>query len=777
MRTTCCATSNRASRACSAVAKPGGDARRGSGRRGPPAQLSLAQASRPEGADSEIAGLVERVTFHEPESGFSVLRVRVPGESELVTVVGSAPGVSAGEGIRAEGRFERDPKWGLQLRAREIAIAPPVTREGIEKYLASGAVHGIGPELAKRLVAAFGERVFDVVERAPAQLREVEGVGAVRAESIARAIRSQREVRELMSFLHSHGVGTARAVRIHRRYGARAIALIREDPYRLARDVRGIGFATADALALRLGIDKGARIRLRAGLHCALDDAAASGHCALPESELLDAACELLACAREPLARALEAEVASESLVRDSIGGAPSIFPPRLHRAEREAAARLRRLRDAAPPWPRIDAERAVAWAQKELAVELSPSQREAVGALLGAKLGVLTGGPGVGKTTLVRTLLAILREKGARIELAAPTGRAARRLAEATGQPARTLHRLLEVDPQRAIDGAHGGFKRNVDSPLDCDLVVVDEASMLDIQLFAALLRALPVHAALWLVGDADQLPSVGPGRVLGDAIESRVAVCVELREVFRQAAESGIVRAAHAIHEGRSPIAPNEAASDFYFVEANDPERAAERVLAVVCERIPKRFGLDARRDVQVLVPMHRGPLGTQRLNRALQRALDPTDGASPRIEHGEVAFAQDDRVMQTENDYDKDVFNGDLGVVASVDVEARALEVRFDGHAEPVRYERGELDALALAYAITVHKAQGSEYPAVVIALASQHFRMLDRRLVYTAVTRGRKLVVIVGQRRALELAIERGASAPRHTKLREWLAQPA
>ncbi|MCA9509562.1 MAG: AAA family ATPase, partial [Myxococcales bacterium] len=454
--------------------------------------------------------------------------------------------------------------------------------------------------------------------------------------------------------------------------------------------------------------------------------------------------------------------------------------------AEREAAARLRRLRASAPPWPRIDVARAIERAQEQLGVALSASQREAAGALVGAKLGVLTGGPGVGKTTLVRTLLAILREKDVRIELAAPTGRAARRLAEATGQPARTLHRLLEVDPARRESG---GFKRGVDAPLECDLVVVDEASMLDVPLFAALLRALPPHAALLLVGDADQLPSVGPGRVLGDVVASGVAVCVELREIFRQAAESGIVRAAHAIHEGRVPAAraregdartPGAAGAtgatddDFYLVEANEPERAAELVLALVRERIPARFGLDPRRDVQVLVPMHRGPLGTQSLNRALQAALNPEAGGARRLEHGEVAFAPGDRVMQTENDYEKDVFNGDLGVVEDVDLEERALSVRFDGHAEPVHFARSELDALALAYAITVHKSQGSEYPAVVIALTTQHFKMLDRRLVYTAVTRGRKLVVVVGQRRALELAIERGGAEPRHTKLGEWLA---
>jgi exodeoxyribonuclease V alpha subunit len=733
-------------------------------------QLSLAQASTEVGVDTSLAGTIERVTFHQPDTGFCVLRVRVPGRAELVAVVGRAPSVSAGEGIRAEGRFERDSKHGLQFKARELAVAPPSTRDGVEKYLASGAVHGIGPELARRLVDAFGERVFDVVERAPQQLREVEGVGAKRAQSIAAAFRAQRRLRELMLFLHSHGLGTARAARIHRRYGDAAVDRIREDPYCLSRDIRGIGFATADALGRKLGIEPGARIRLRAGLHHVPDEAAASGHCGLPEEAVVRGARELLGGHEPALREALEAEVGAEALVRDTLAGRRAIFVPRLHRAEREAAARLRALAEGGPPWPEIDAERAIGWAEGELSIELAPSQHSAIAALLAAKVAVMTGGPGVGKTTLVRTLLAMLRAKRVRVELAAPTGRAARRLADATGLEARTLHRLLEVDPR-----ARGGFRRGVELPLDCDLVVVDEASMVDVPLFAALLRAIPRHAALLLVGDADQLPSVGPGRVLADVIESEAVVTVRLVEVFRQAARSEIVRAAHAIHAGQPPELGREG-GDFFFIEAGEPERAAELVLAVVRDRIPRRFGLDPLRDVQVLTPMHRGAAGAENLNALLQRELNPAgqEDDARVLPHAGHAFAPGDKVMQTENDYDKDVFNGDLGTVESVDPDEGTLRVEFDGRL--LDYERGELDSLALAYAITVHKSQGSEYPAVVLVLSTQHYPMLERRLVYTAVTRGKQLVVVVGQQRALEIALKRGEEQQRHSKLGEWLREP-
>ena len=732
----------------------------------PPEQLSLAQASHGDAATTSLTGSIERVTFHQADSGFCVLRVRVPDRDALVTIVGHAPEVAAGEAVRAEGRFETDPRHGQQFKARELAVAPPTTRSGIERYLASGAIPGIGPELARRMVEAFGDAVFDVIERAPQQLREIEGVGEKRALSLSRAFRAQRRLRELMLFLHSHGIGTARAARIHRRYGEQAIGKIREDPYCLARDIRGIGFATADALARKLGIAEDARVRLRAGLHHVLERGATAGHCALPEDELLNEATALLDGQEAALRATLATEIDPERLVADDLAGQPAVFLPKLPRAEREAAARLRALVDADPPWPGLDAASEIGSAERELGVALAPSQAEAIRQLLTAKVAVMTGGPGVGKTTLIQTLLRILAGHGVRCELAAPTGRAARRLAEATGLEARTLHRLLESDPK-----AHGGFRRGVDLPLDCDLVVIDEVSMVDVPLFAALLRAVPRHAALLLVGDADQLPSVGPGRVLADVIDSGAVTAVRLVEVFRQAESSGIVRAAHAIHSGVAPELDPGDANDFFFIEAPEPERAADVILKVVRERIPRRFGLDPLRDVQVLTPMHRGATGAENLNALLQRELNTRAGDEDGVPSGGQTFYPGDKLMQTENDYDKDVFNGDLGTVTGADPDTGSLAVRFDER--ELEYERSELEALSLAYAITVHKSQGSEYPAVVLALSTQHYPMLERRLIYTAITRGKQLVVVVGQRRALELALRRGDESRRHSKLRDWL----
>jgi exodeoxyribonuclease V alpha subunit len=721
--------------------------------------------TQPESSTQEVlAGLVERVTYHNVENGFCVLRAKARGHRDVVTIVGHAATIAAGEWITASGEWVNDRTHGQQFKARFLRTSPPTSADGIEKYLASGMIRGVGPVYSKKLVRAFGEKVFEIIEEAPDRLQEVDGIGPVRAASILAAWAEQKAVREIMVFLHSHGVGAARAVRIFKTYGSDAIQVMTENPYRLARDIRGIGFKTADTIAMKLGIEKTAKVRVRAGISYALTEAMDEGHCGLPTDELVPLAEKLLEVPQELVRTALDLELREDNVIADRVGEAPCIFLASLYHAERAIAGRLMRLAKGALPWPWIDPDKALPWVEKHIGLTLAGSQVTAIRLALKSKVVVMTGGPGVGKTTIIRGILRILAAKGTELLLCAPTGRAAKRMTEATGFEAKTIHRLLEVDPKS------GGFKRGEDNPLECDLLVIDEASMVDVLLMQALLKAVPYRAALLVVGDIDQLPSVGPGQVLADTISSGVVPVVRLTEVFRQAAQSRIITNAHCINQGLIPdLSPPEDESDFYFVQAEDPETAVARIIELVKTRIPKRFGLDPIREIQVLCPMNRGGVGARSLNIELQAALNPA--GERKVERFGWTFAPGDKIMQIENDYDKEVYNGDIGMIDDVDTAEGVLSTTFDGRT--VTYEFGELDMLVPAYAATIHKSQGSEYPAIVIPVLTQHYAMLQRNLLYTGVTRGKKLVVLIGQKKAIAIAVRNVSGRRRWSKLAEWL----
>ena len=736
---------------------------------GPPdAQTRPAGGSGP--AAESLAGMVERVTFHSDESGFTVLRVKARGHRELVAVVGTAPEISPGEWVEAEGSWRMDPQHGRQFQAARLTVTAPDTLEGIEKYLGSGLIKGVGPHYAARLVQAFGREVFDVIEKRSALLLKVEGIGRVRRERIRAAWAEQRAVREIMTFLFSHGVSTSRAFRIYKVYGERAIERVRMDPYCLARDIHGIGFLSADRIAGRLGIAKDSDLRARAGVEYALLELTQEGHCAYPRDRLAGETAQRLDIEPARALAAIERGVKEGLLVQHpGPGGEPWIYLPALDFAERELARHLGDLSAGAAPLAGVDAVRAAEWAERKMGIDFDPVQREAVRQSLGAKVLVLTGGPGVGKTTLVQAIVRIHRAKDLKVVLCAPTGRAAKRLSEATGAPAATIHRLLAFDPST------GDFRYNARLRLEGSLFVVDEASMLDVPLAYQLVRAIPTHASLLLVGDIDQLPSVGPGRVLRDVIDSGVVPVCRLTHVFRQAAQSRIITTAHGINEGRMPEfdeGGSGAPSDFYFVSGEDPDAAVGKLIRLIRESIPRTFRLDPFDDVQVLTPMQRGTLGARNLNAVLQEALNPSGAA---VERFGVRFRLGDKVMQTENDYDKDVFNGDIGRIVGIVEEERELTVDFDGRR--VAYDFQELDELVPSYAITIHKSQGSEYPCVVVPIHTQHYIMLQRNLLYTAVTRGRKLVILLGTKKAVAIAVQRAEARERFTSLKQRLVEAA
>ncbi len=712
-----------------------------------------------------LSGSVERVTYFSEENGFCVLKVKVRGQRDLITVTGSAASVSPGEYIDCQGTWFNDKNYGLQFKAQRLSVVLPGTLEGIEKYLGSGMIKGIGPHFAKKLTKAFAESVFDVIEQTPEKLLELPGIGRKRMERVVSAWADQKVIREIMVFLQSYGVGTSRAVRIFKTYGNDSIAKVSENPYRLALDIRGIGFKTADVIAMNLGIKKDSPLRAQAGVRHALQELSDEGHCACERERLSQLAASLLEIEQDICRTAISAEIELGNLICEEINEESLVYLAALYRAESSVATHLLRLRDGEAPWSQVDALKAISWVETKEQIELSLSQKEAVKKALISKVLVITGGPGVGKTTLVNSILKIVRAKKARVILSAPTGRAAKRLSESTGLEAKTIHRLLEFDPKDFQ------FKKNKDNPLDTDLLVVDEASMIDVVLMNQLLRAVPDESSLLLVGDVDQLPSVGPGSVLADIIASEQIPVVRLTEIFRQAASSKIIVNAHRINEGKMPLKSDAAGdlTDFYFIEAKTPEEINDKLMHVIKDRIPSRFKLDPVRDVQVLTPMNRGGLGSRSLNIELQKLLNTND--SPKLNKYGTIFGVGDKVIQTVNNYDKEVFNGDIGTICSIDLEESQLQIEFDGR--KVEYESHELDEVSLAYAASIHKSQGSEYPAVVIPLATQHYMMLERNLVYTAVTRGRKLVVIIGQANALAMAVRNKKATKRVTALVERL----
>ncbi|HWQ25206.1 MAG TPA: ATP-dependent RecD-like DNA helicase [Chlorobaculum sp.] len=710
--------------------------------------------------EERISGSVERVTFYSEESGFSVLRLKVRGRREPVTVVGTAASPSPGEFMECVGTWHNDRTHGMQFKALQITPVPPTTIEGIERFLGSGLIKGLGPYFAKKMVKAFGDSVFDVIETQPERLREIPGIGDKRVELITASWSEQKAVRDIMLFLQTHGVGTARAWRIYRLYRERAIALVTENPYRLSLDIEGIGFQTADTIADSLGIEKNSLIRAEAGIRHVLATMSLEGHCAVKEETLFTEASTLLGIDRSIIVEAVTTEKSRGNIIAETIDDQECIFLAPLYQAEKALATGIRRLKQGILPWGFMDPHDVLPWIERETGLELSPSQRSAVTLVLASKVSVITGGPGVGKTTLLKAILSVLRREQVSVTLCAPTGRAAKRLTESTGIEAKTIHRLLEFDP-KAYD-----FRRGRGNPLDTSFVVVDETSMVDVVLMQKLVAAIPDRAAVVFVGDVDQLPSVGPGAVLSDLISSGSVPTVRLTEIFRQAAESMIIVNAHRINQELMPLGmESDALSDFYYVPARSPEEILGKVMQLVTERIPKRFGLHPVRDIQVLTPMNRGGLGARSLNAELQQALNGQ--AEPKINRFGSVFAPGDKVIQMVNNYDKDVFNGDIGMVDSIDPDEGVMTVLFDRLR--VEYPFGELDEISLAYATSIHKSQGSEYPAVVIPLAMQHFTLLERNLVYTAVTRGKKLVVIVAEPKALHTAVQNCRSKLRLTGL--------
>ncbi|OIP92519.1 MAG: recombinase RecD [Syntrophaceae bacterium CG2_30_49_12] len=728
----------------------------------------------------DFQGQIERITYTNEENGYTIARVKVYGRRELVTVIGSLFHPAPGEIIRMKGRWSNHPQYGEQFKIVSCQCTTPASVYGMEKYLGSGLIKGVGPVMARRIVRKFKEETLNVIEHDIDKLSLVPGIGGKRIEMIKKAWEEQKEIRQVMLFLQSHDVTPGYAARIFRQYGNDSIRVVKENPYRLATDVAGIGFITADRIAEKLGFARDSALRAEAGILYVLSELADEGHVYYPYEALIAEGRKILEVEREIVAEAINAvgrdrriviEACLERMGKDSsinagetVDTGRAVYLAPFYISETNIAVRLASLARAPEIIRKIDAQKAVQWVQEKLHITLADKQIEAVRCAARQKVMVITGGPGTGKTTIIKAILRIFSAVRAKIMLAAPTGRAAKRMSEATGYEAKTIHRMLEYSMQKS------GFQKNDQSPLNCHLLVVDEASMIDTILMHHLLKAVPVRATLILVGDVNQLPSVGAGNVLKDIIDSGTVPVVELTEIFRQARDSSIIVNAHKINEGTIPYLKSspEKLQDFYFIPEEEPEKVLALIITLVRERIPKRFHFDPFDDIQVLTPMHRGTVGAENLNMALQKALNPRDDG---IIRGGRNFRIGDKVMQIRNNYNKDVYNGDIGRITGIDEEAQEVTVTIDER--QVTYDYGELDELVHAYAVSVHKSQGSEYPAAVIPIVTQHYMLLQRNLLYTAVTRGRKLVVLVGSKRALAIAVKNNKTHRRYTLLKQRL----
>ena len=707
-----------------------------------------------------LEGVLERIVFFNEENGFTVARLQVPKRQDLVAIVGVLPSPMPGETLRLKGEWVVDNKFGEQFRVQSCLSVLPATLTGIEKYLGSGMVKGIGPIMAKRIVAKFGLETLDTIEESSERLLEVEGIGSVRAERIGLAWQEQKEIREVMIFLQGEGVSSTYAVKIYKTYGDKAIAVVKDNPYRLALDISGIGFKTADKIAQNMGIDPKSPMRAEAGIIHVLSELVDEGHVYYPYEELKVKAIELLAVDEGILDIALSTLSDQRRVVIEEHSDHKAVYLTPLHVAETNVATRLKALLESPKQLLQIDIEKAIEWVSKVNRLELAEMQKEALRKAVSSKVMVITGGPGTGKTTLVNSVIKILEKKGQHIVLASPTGRAAKRLSEVTGREAKTIHRLLEFSP------SEGGFKRNEEYPLDADMVIIDEVSMVDILLMNHLLKAIPPTATLLLVGDADQLPSVGPGNVLKDIISSSLVETIILTDIFRQAQQSLIVVNAHRVNNGKYlqlKSSPDQQ-PNFYFIKRQEPEEVLSVIKELCKSRLPSAFQFDPLEDIQVMTPMHRGTVGVANLNAELQNLLNPNQKS---VARGGRLFRVNDKVMQIKNNYEKETFNGDIGRISSIDLEEQNLMVRFEDRI--VDYTWSDLDELVLAYAISIHKSQGSEYPAVVIPLLPQHYIMLQRNLLYTAITRAKRLVVLVGSKRAVAIAIKNNKVQFRYTNL--------